>query len=162
MCADRFSFTLTITAARSEFSMGDVYEASRSGIFISAVIHARASFKQRFNFYHRPCVPRNCVLRTIVQIITAANTLIEPWVHANSLRACYTWFPRSKRRLCTVFSNCLSYPTSSFNYEVKRKRGSKKFSLNHFFLQRKPRHKGVNSFGNCIYDRLHLRERSAR
>lgn len=47
----RFSFASTITAARSEFSTRNVYEASRSGIFINAVIRACASFKQRFNFY---------------------------------------------------------------------------------------------------------------
>jgi len=75
--ADKFSFTLTFTAARLKFFMRDVYEASRSGIFINAVIYARASFKQHFNFYYRSCMPRNRVLRTIVQIITAANTLIE-------------------------------------------------------------------------------------
>jgi len=34
-------------------------------------------------------MPRNRVLRTIVQIITAANTLIEPWLHANSLRVSF-------------------------------------------------------------------------
>lgn len=49
-CASTDCFTSTITAARSEFSMGNVYEASRSSIFINAVIRACASFKAAIHF----------------------------------------------------------------------------------------------------------------
>lgn len=127
MCVDRFSFTSMITAARSEFSTGNVYEASRSGIFINAVIRACASFKQRFNFYHCSWA-RNRILRKIVQIIMIANMLIEPWVYANFSRM-FSFDPF--RRPLHAFSIVFSFTHLKrffLNYKVKKTEIKKIFS----------------------------------